>query len=427
MSNSLVEKAKIAKEISYKIAASSLELRNNILLRIADALERSFEDILRANRIDLENGKAKEISSSLYKRLELSKEKIFSISEGVRSVAALDDPLGKISLARELDKDLILKQVSVPIGVLGVIFESRPDALVQIASLCIKSANCVILKGGSEAINTNKALYQIIVDEAAALSGDFAASILFAQSREDIKDILSLDDYIDLLIPRGSNELVKFIKDNTKIPVLGHADGICHMYIDSDIDLESAVDLAVDSKLQYPAVCNAIETLLVNQSVAAEFLPYFAKKVAGKLEIRGDERVSSIISCERASDADWATEYNDYIVSIKIVSDIYEAVNHINFFGSHHSDAIVTNDESRIDFFQKNVDSSSVMVNCSTRFADGFRYGFGAEVGISTNKIHARGPVGLDGLTTTKYLLSGKGHIVAPYADGKVKFTHRDI
>lgn len=426
MSNNLIEKAKTAKNISYKIASSSLNLRNKILTNIAKALEDKANLIIEANKIDLANGLENNISSSLYERLKLSEDKVKEIADGVKSVAALEDPLNKESLHRELDDGLILKRISVPIGVLGVIFESRPDALVQIASLCIKSANCVILKGGSEAINTNKILYDIIVEEAEKLSDDFAQAIIFAETREDIKDLLELDNYIDLLIPRGSNALVKFIKENTKIPVLGHADGICHMYIDKDLNMDLAVELAVDAKMQYPAVCNAVETILINKEVAEEFLPLFAAKAGEGLEIRGDEHVAKIIDCVPASEEDWSAEYNDNIVAIKVVKDIEQAVGHINYFGSHHSDLIVSENNRAIEFFERNVDSSSVMINCSTRFADGFRYGFGAEVGISTNKIHARGPVGLDGLTTTKYILSGAGHLVADYASGKAKFTHKD-
>jgi glutamate-5-semialdehyde dehydrogenase len=423
--SNLIKQAKEARKVSYRIASLSLEERNNVLNAVAEALTDNTDRIMAANEIDLAEGRLNNISNSLYKRLELSEKKIHDIAEGVRSVASLADPLGRVSLNRELDKGLELLRESVPIGVIGVIFESRPDAFVQIASLCIKSGNAAILKGGSEALNTNRELYKIISEAAVAAHNDFEGAVILAETREDISSILGLDEYIDLMIPRGSNALVKYIKENTKIPVLGHADGICHMYVDKSCSIDEAIKISRDAKVQYPAVCNAIETLLVHKDCAAEFLPLFSAAVP-EVELRGDSAVCEIINCKEASEEDWDTEYNDYILSVKIVDNVESAVEHINAHGSHHSDGIVSEDKRSIEIFKKNVDSSSVMINCSTRFADGFRYGFGAEVGISTGKIHARGPVGLEGLTTTRYVLSGNGHIVAPYADGSALFTHKD-
>jgi glutamate-5-semialdehyde dehydrogenase len=320
----------------------------------------------------------------------------------------------------------MLYKVSVPIGVIGVIFESRPDALIQIASLCLKSGNAVILKGGQEARQTNSELYQAICQALEATDVLSKDSVQLMETREEINELLKLDEYIDLMIPRGSNQLVRYIKEHTKIPVLGHADGICHLYIDRESDEQMALDVTFDAKCQYPAVCNAIETLLVHEAVAGSFLPRLRERLK-EVELRGDERTRGIISVTPATEEDWATEYNDLILSIKIVSSLPEAVEHINRYGSHHTDGIITGNQAAAEQFMNLVDSASVMWNCSTRFADGFRYGFGAEVGISTNKIHARGPVGLEGLTIYKYKLLGSGQPVAAYAEGKKKFTHKTL
>lgn len=422
----LTDKVKRLKRVSSQLSSIDIDTRNRALEEVSRALLGNSDFILEENRKDLDG--AEGLSNSLYKRLILSKEKLETIAEGIKSVIKLDDPLGKVQMKRELDDNLCLTRFSVPIGVIGVIFESRPDALVQISSLFIKSGNGGILKGGKEALYTNRALFSVIKDALNSVSSTLGESLELAESREDIKEILSLDDYIDLMIPRGGNSLVQFIKDNTKIPVMGHTDGICHLYMDRDGDIDMGVKLTLDSKCQYPAVCNAIETLLVDEKIASEFLPKVKVVLEEKgVELRGCDKTLNIISINKASSEDWDTEYNDYILSVKIVSGLDEAIDFINTHGSGHTDCIVTKNEQSWDKFLMNVDSASVYQNASTRFADGNRYGFGAEVGISTNKIHSRGPVGLEGLTIYKYKLVGQGHIVDDYATGRSSFTHKDL
>jgi glutamate-5-semialdehyde dehydrogenase len=421
----ILDDVKALKKISSGLPSLGIDTRNLALENIAKSLESSTIYILEQNKLDLESGK--NISQSLYKRLILSEKKINEMVSGIRSLITLDDPLGKVQLNRELDSNLVLTRFSVPIGVIGVIFESRPDALVQISSLLIKSGNCGILKGGKEAINTNKALFGIILDAIKDIPL-LSKALVLAESREDIRDILLLDDYIDLMIPRGSNELVQYIKNNTKIPVMGHADGICHVYIDSEYDLQTAINVTIDSKCQYPAVCNAVENLLIHKDSAQKILLELKNSLEARgVELRGCDRTAKIINVNKASEEDWDTEYNDLILSIKIVDSIEEAIDFVNTHGSGHTDCIVTTNNLNWELFLTKVDSASVFRNASTRFADGNRYGFGAEVGISTYKIHSRGPVGLEGLTIYKYKLVGNGHIVADYATGKKTFTHRDI
>ena len=420
------EQARWAKQASFRLASASTKLKNSALYNIAAELKKNKKQILSANRKDLMLAKRINLQKALVKRLALDNKKINEIIEGVREVAKLEDPIGKTLVKTELDKGLILEKITVPIGVIGVIFESRPDALVQISTLCIKSGNAVILKGGSEAKNSNKILFQIIKQAAEKTNKVFKDSLHLAETREDIKELLKLDQYVDLMVPRGSNALVKYIQDNTKIPVLGHADGICHVYVDKDADIKMGVKVAHDTKCQYAAVCNAMETLLVHKDIASKFLHELKEKLED-VELRGDKETKKIINVKKATDKDWQTEYNDLILSIRIVKDTDEAINHINKYGSHHTDAIITKNQEVAEIFMDNVDSSSVLWNCSTRFADGFRYGLGAEVGISTNKIHARGPVGLEGLTIYKFKLIGKGNIVADYASGKKKFTHKRL
>ena len=422
----VLEQAQAAKRASFRLAGASTELKNRALAAIADALDRNRGRILEENRKDQEQARKTGLKDSLFKRLVLTDQKIDQIVESVRDVARLEDPVGKTLLARELDKGLVLRKTTVPIGVIGVIFESRPDALVQISSLCVKSGNVVILKGGSEALHSNRILFELIRGAAEATDPVFKDTLHLVETREQIGELLELDRWIDLMIPRGSNELVRRIQENTKIPVLGHADGICHLYVDREADLDTAVEVAYDAKCQYPAVCNAIETLLVHSGVAEEYLPRLADRLEA-VELRGDERTHGIIGAKTATEEDWSTEYNDLILSIRVVDSLEEAVDHINTYGSHHTDGILTRNETAARRFLSDVDSSSVMWNCSTRFADGFRYGLGAEVGISTGKIHARGPVGLEGLTSTKYILGGSGQIVADYVGGSKRFTHRDL
>ena len=419
-----------AEKAALALAATNDEERSSAVEAIARELEHSREQILAANETDVEAAEAMlaagEYSQALVDRLALSDTKIDGIVEMVRSVAEQNDPLGQITAATRLDDGLTLYKRSVPIGVVGSVFESRPDALVQIAALCLKSGNAVILKGGSEASETNRLLFQLIESATKTMPSGWAQQI---EAREDVDTLLAMDNSIDLLMPRGSTEFVQYMQDNTSIPVLGHADGICHVYVDKDADISMAADIAFDAKVQYPAVCNAVETLLVHESIAEEFLPVIAKRYAeAGVEMRGDTRARSYASMNEATEEDWTTEYGDLIVSIAVVDSLSEAINHITTFGSKHTEAIVTESTDRAHQFRQGLDSSSVFHNASTRFADGYRFGLGAEVGISTGKIHARGPVGLTGLTTYQYALEGNGHLVSTYAGEDAKpFTHEQL
>jgi len=420
--------AKQAKAASLHLAALKTDVKNNALIFVAKALIKNTRDIIAANKKDLTEAENSGLAAPLLKRLKFDEGKIKAVVEGIESLIKLEDPVGKTLSARELDKDLHLYQVSCPIGVVGVIFESRPDALVQISTLCLKSDNAVLLKGGSEAENTNKILAEII-SQASVSAGLPTGWIQLLQTRQDVKEMLALDDCIDLVVPRGSNEFVRYIMNNTNIPVLGHADGICHVYVDADADIDMAVRIAVDSKCQYVAVCNAAETLLVHEKIAQDFLPKVGKEFEqNEVEIRGCDKTRSIIDAKPASEEDWRTEYLDTILSVKVVEDIDAAIDHINTYGSGHTDAIVTQNETAAAKFLDLVDSADVFWNCSTRFSDGFRYGLGAEVGISTNKIHARGPVGLEGLVIYKWKLLGNGQTAADFSGPNArKFTHKDI
>ena len=349
-----------------------------------------------------------------------------AIDASLQEVAAAPDPLQQVQVARRLDDGLTLTRVTVPIGVLGVIFESRPDALVQIASLCIKSGNAAILKGGSEAAESNRALFDCIRAALTATDPRFAGALHLAAGREQIDDLLRMDDLVDLIIPRGSPELVRSIRDRTRITVLGHADGVCHVYVDAAADLDQAAAIVTDAKTEYPAVCNAVETVLVHAAVAGRLLPRL-RDALPQVELRGDERVRALIDASPATPADWDAEYLDLILAVKIVDGLQEAIDFINRHGSGHTDAIVTTDRQAADAFFAQVDSASVLCNCSTRFADGYRFGLGAEVGISTTRIHARGPVGVEGLTTYAYRLQGDGHLVADYTSGARRFHHVDL
>jgi glutamate-5-semialdehyde dehydrogenase len=423
----LKEQVNLGRKAALGLASASTEAKNSALERVAHKLDENRDEIWRANEKDVEEAEREDLTPALIERLKLDNKKIDGIIEGVKSVIGLVDPVGKVLFATELDRSLTLYKVSTPIGLIGVIFESRPDALVQIGTLCIKSGNAVVLKGGSEAKNSNMILFKLIKG---AIEEDdiFKNSIQLVETREDVRELLKLDSYIDLIIPRGSNALVRYIQENTKIPVLGHSEGICHVYVDKDADLDMAVDIALDSKCQYAAVCNAMETLLVHRDVADKFLPAVKARYDERgVELRGDKQTIAVIVCNEALGSDWRCEYNDLILSIRIVDSLEDAIDHINKYGSHHTDAIVTFDEKTAQRFLNEVDSSSVMWNCSTRFADGFRYGLGSEVGISTGKIHSRGPVGLEGLTIYKYRLIGNGQIVGDYVDGRKRFTHRRL
>jgi glutamate-5-semialdehyde dehydrogenase len=419
--------AEKSKKASYRLQSMSADSKDKALKAVAEALWRKRREIVSANDKDLQSAKKDGVSNTLLKRLKFDEQKLDESIASINALIKLDDPVGKVLEKTELDKGLILEKVSAPIGVIAVIFESRPDALLQISTLCIKSGNAVILKGGSEAERTNKILADTITAAIEKVDAGFKDAVQLLFTREQVRKLLQLDYLVDLVIPRGSNELVTSIQASTKIPVMGHAAGICHTYVHSDADIDMAVRLCHDAKCQYPAVCNAMETLLVHKDIAADFLPKMAKSFQEvQVELRGDDRTRKHIDAKRATEEDWDTEYNDLIISIKVVSSLDEAVEHINEHGSHHTDAIVTNSAAIAEDFMGRVDSASVMWNASTRFADGYRYGLGAEVGISTNKTHARGPVGLEGLLIYKYRLKGSGHIVADYVGkGANKFTHR--
>lgn len=418
------EQAAAVKKAQVFLGAIPLEKRNKSLESISGIMNTRKDDIIEANKKDIRKAEEENLSVPLLKRLKFDEGKIKEVCSGINSLIGLSDPVGRTILARELDKNLELFQVSCPIGVIGMIFESRPDALVQIATLCLKSGNGVILKGGSEASNTNRILTELIA-EAAESEGIPSGWIQLAETRQDVSEMLEMEDSIDLLIPRGSNSFVKYIMKNTSIPVMGHADGICHLFVDESADLSMAVELTDDSKTQYVAVCNALETLLVDKSAAEEFLPLMKERMDSKnVELRGCEITREYIDVKPATEEDWSTEYLDYILSVKVVDSLDSAVEHINKFGSGHTDVFVGSDSNKAEQFMNLVDSADVFWNCSTRFSDGFRYGLGAEVGVSTNKIHARGPVGLEGLVIYKWLLRGNGHKVSDYSTGRNNFTH---
>ena len=411
---------------SFKMAALTRDVRDNALKAIMEALDNNKEAIFAENSIDLEKAAADNLPAPIQNRLKFDDHKLEDCISGMGDLAAMEDPLFKELLKRQLDEGLTLVKTTCPIGVIGVIFESRPDALVQISSLCIKSGNCAILKGGSEAARTNRVLFDTIYNAGVA-AGLPEGFITLVEDRAGIAELLKCHESIDLIIPRGSNEFVQYIMANSKIPVMGHADGVCHVYVDSAADIEKAIPIVIDAKTQYVAACNTAETLLVNRQVADEFLPALATAAEKAITFRGDTISQNLMNCEAATEEDYKTEYLDYILTVKIVDSIDEAITHINHYGSHHTDCIITEDASAASYFMSNVDSAGVYHNCSTRFADGFRYGFGAEVGISTGKLHARGPVGLDGLVTYKYKLSGNGHIVADYASGAKNFNFKDL
>ena len=421
------EEARRMKLAAPALAASTNEARNAALEQIALALEAHREEIFAANAQDLAAADENGVTGATRKRLKFDDGKLRDCISGLRQLETLADPLNKITLARELDENLTLYRATVPIGVIGVIFEARPDALVQIASLCVKSGNCAILKGGKETANTNRVLFNLIKD-AVIRAGLPESCLLQAEAHSEIDELLACDQDVDLLIPRGSNKFVRYIMENTKIPVMGHSSGICHVYADKACDQEKALPIIVDAKTQYAAACNAMETLLIDRAIANAFLPKAAAALAvAGVTLRGTEEAAQIVSMDVMAEDEFATEYGDLICSVKLVDGVEEAIRHINTYGSHHTDAILTEDAATAARFLQMVDSAGVYHNCSTRFADGFRYGFGAEVGISTGKIHARGPVGLEGLVTYKYKLFGQGQIVADYASGEKQFHHRDI
>lgn len=448
------EEARKMKLAAPHMAAASEETRNAALERIIKTLEENRDAIFRENAADVQAAEEAGVAKAVIKRLKFDENKLRDAIAGIRQMIGLSDPVGKVTLRRELDEGLVLQRVSVPIGVIGVIFEARPDALIQISALCIKSGNCAILKGGKETARTNKILFGL-VHGAAVEAGLPESCLLQVELHNEIDELLKCQGDVDLLIPRGSNKFVQYIMDNTNIPVMGHAAGICHIYLDEKADLAKSVPVIVDAKTQYSAVCNAVETLLVNRKIAADALPTVLEAlVKANVKLRGSAEVAELVQVlqaagklggqvdaagqdvKREADAygveimgedDFATEYTDLIISLKLVEDVAEAADHINKFGSHHTDCILTEDDAAAEYFLQMVDSAGVYRNCSTRFADGFRYGFGAEVGVSTGKLHARGPVGLEGLVTYKYRLIGNGQLVGDYVSGKKQFHHRDI
>lgn len=431
--NSSVEAiARRARAAALQLAALSTGPKNAALEAVGRKLEERREEILEANRADKADCEAQvesgSLSAALFKRLDLEGSKFEAMLAGVADVARLPDPVGRITLATRLDEGLELYRVSCPLGVIGVIFEARPEAAVQIASLALKSSNAVILKGGREASRTNEALVGAIQEALGEVEGVSPDAVQLVSTREEVREMLDLDRWIDLIIPRGSNELVQSIQESTRIPVLGHADGICSVYLDRQADLEKAVAVSVDAKTHYPAACNACETLLVHRDRLEDLLPAVgaALREAG-VELRADEEASAYLESAAAVAEDYDTEFLDKVLAVRTVSSLEEAVEHINSHGSHHTDAIVTEDAAAAEYFLSRVDSAGVFHNASTRFADGYRFGLGAEVGISTNKTHARGPVGLEGLVIYKYRLYGCGHVAADYDPGARAFLHEDI
>ncbi len=424
----IIHLAQQTRTAAQQLAGLSGDVRNQALAAIAVALETANDAILAANQADCETARAEGLSPALLARLRLDSSKLSGVIAGVRDLMQLPDPLGAVQLHRALDEGLVLTRVTCPLGVLGVIFEARPDAVVQIASLAIKSGNGVILKGGKEARRSCEAIVQAIHQGLAQL--DISPAVVqLLTTRAETMALLRIDQWVDLIIPRGSNSFVRFVQENTRIPVLGHAEGICHLYVDAAADLEKAVKIAVDAKTQYPAACNAIETLLVHRAIASDFLPLVASALQARgVELRGDAASCEQLNIAAATEADWATEYSDLILAIKVVDSLTAAITHINTYGSRHTEAIVSEDATAAATFMAQVDAAGVYHNCSTRFADGFRYGFGAEVGISTQKLPPRGPVGLEGLITYKYHLVGNGQIVATYTGEAARpFTHRDL
>jgi len=432
---SVKDKAILAKEAFIILSNADTKDKNKALIFMAKSLDKNRKKILEANSLDVAEAKKLlekgELTESLVKRLEVTDSKIDDMISGIKDVAKLEDPVGKTLSGIELDLGLELYQIAVPIGVIGMVFESRPDVVPQIISLALKSGNGVLLKGGRESAKTNRAIYEVLTDSIKNKSIPKNAFQLL-EKREEINEMLKLDKYIDLIIPRGSNDFVRFVQSNTKIPVLGHSDGICHAYVDKKYDEKKALGVCFDAKVQYPAVCNAIETLLVHEKSAKKFLPKIGRMYKeAKVEMRCCPQSYEILKelkVKKAKERDWSTEYNDLIISIKVVKSLEDAVIHINKYGSHHTDTIITEDKKASEYFLNFVDSSSVMLNASTRFADGFRYGKGAEIGISTGKIHARGPTGMEGMLIYKYKLIGNGHKVSDYVGKNAKpYTHRKL
>lgn len=405
---------KQARQASRILANTDTQQKNQALLYIAEALEANAATLKAENAKDLAAGRDKGLDDAMLDRLTVSDKTIASMAEGVRQVASLADPIGTISDMNYRPSGIQIGKMRVPLGVVGIIYESRPNVTVDAAALCLKSGNATILRGGSEAIHSNRAVAEC-VKQGLAKAGlpSAAVQVIETTDRAAVGELLRMQDYVDVIVPRGGKSLIERVSRESKIPVIKHLDGICHVYIDDQADQTKAINVAMNAKTHRYGVCNAMETLLVAEAIAPEVLPPLADQLLAKgVELRGCEQTRALLpNINAASEADWSTEYLAPILSIKIVPDMAAAIEHINHYGSHHTDAIITENFTRARQFLREVDSSSVMVNASTRFADGFEYGFGAEIGISTDKIHARGPVGLEGLTSQKYIVLGDGHI----------------
>ncbi|MGB8131716.1 MAG: glutamate-5-semialdehyde dehydrogenase [Candidatus Angelobacter sp.] len=430
---SISAQVQAARRAARELARLSTDQRNQILLTAADLLEKREAEILKANDEDCE-ALERELATSaasapLMKRLKTSSAGTKDMARQVRDVARLEDPVGRVLATTELDDGLTLQKVSCALGVVAVIFESRPDVVPQVGSLAIKTGNGLVLKGGAEARQTNRVLVSIWYEALGAVSPSFRPAICALTDRADVARILEMDRDIDLVVPRGSSEFVNYVFEHSRIPVLGHGSGICHIYVDSAADLRMSQEVIIDAKVQYPAACNSVEKVLVHQSVAQEFLPALVASLqSAGVEVRGCARTSKLLPNNQivpATEQDWHTEYGDLKITVKIVNYMAEAIEHINHYGSRHTESILTKDQHSAELFMDEVDAASVFHNASTRFADGFRYGLGAELGISNSKLHARGPVGLEGLLTYKYKLHGSGQMVGEYAAGKRTFKHR--
>lgn len=410
----LLELAKKARDVKYTVAALSTEDKNSAIIAVADALEASASDIISANAIDMKNGETKGLSQGLLDRLKLDESRIKGIADGLREIVKLDDPIGQITEEFERPNGLKIKKRLVPIGVVGVIYEARPNVTADVFGLCFKTGNAVILKGGSDALESNKAIVKVV--KSALEKGGYpvdAITLIDDTSRETAKEMMRLNGYIDVLIPRGSAGLIKSVVENASIPVIETGSGNCHIYVDHDADIDMAIDIIVNAKTQRIGVCNSAESLVVHEDIAASLLPKLNKALRAKgVQIFADAKAKALMEgSEDATEEDFAKEYLDYIISVKTVSSVEEAIEHINKYNTGHSEAIVTNDEKNADKFLDGIDAACVYVNASTRFTDGFEFGFGAEIGISTQKLHARGPMGLLALTSYKYTIFGNGQI----------------
>jgi glutamate-5-semialdehyde dehydrogenase len=427
--------AEAAKRASRTLATRTAEQRNAVILAAAELIGKSRSQLVDANAQDLTAANdmlaGGEMSSATLERLRLTDKKIAEMTSSMLAVAELPDPVGRVLQRTELDRGLVLEKITSPLGVLAIIFEARPDAVTQISALGLKSANAVILKPGREVEQTAGTLVAII-RRALTAGGLPEDAVMLVTGRQAVQELLGMSDLVDMVIPRGSKQLVEFVQANTRIPVLGHAEGICHVYVDGAADMEMALAIIEDAKTDYPAACNAAETLLVHQTIAGTFLPRLAERLRSKqVELRGCERTRALLAIEQievVADGEWHREYSELVLAVRVVDSMDDAIEHIHRFGSAHTETIVTEDDLAAERFLAKVDSAGVFHNASTRFADGYRYGFGAEVGISTSKLHARGPVGVEGLTTYKYVLRGSGQVARDYQGPDARgFTHKRL